>query len=119
MKHFVLLFRQGNRDLSTEEQKQRGEEIRAWAEHAVAEGWNPKPHTLGKESYRLGPQGEIAPGQTNGDKQILVLLFIEASDFKEAVAIAKAHPAMRYGSDVEVREWTAPPPLGPPQTPAR
>jgi hypothetical protein len=117
MKHFVLLFRQG-RALSEEEQKRRGEEIKVWAAHAIAEGWNPEPHALGKESYHLGPEGESASAQTSGDGLILVLLFIEASDFKEAVAIAKSHPGIRYGSSVEVREWTAPT-LGPPQAPAR
>jgi hypothetical protein len=117
MKHFVLLFQQG-RNLSEEEQKRRADEIKAWAVHAVAEGWNPEPRALGKESYHLGPEGESASAQMSGDGLILVLLFIEASDFNEAVAIAKGHPAMRYGSHVEVREWTAPT-LGPPQTPVQ
>jgi hypothetical protein len=118
MKHFVLIFRQGTRVLSEEEQKQRAEEIKAWAAHAIAEGWKPEPHSLAKESYRVAPEGESAQAQANGEGSIIAILFIEARDFNDAVTIAKGHPGTRYGSSIEVRGWTAPT-LGLPQTPVR
>ena len=35
-------------------------------------------------------------------------LFLEASDFDEAVRIAKTHPGTRYGGDIELRAWALP-----------
>ena len=42
------------------------------------------------------------------------LLFLEARDLSEAAEVAEAHPAIRYGSEVEVRPWAPPVPIGAP-----
>jgi hypothetical protein len=41
---------------------------------------------------------------------ITALLFLEAYDLSEAAEVAESHPALRYGSKVEVRPWAAPVP---------
>ena len=41
-------------------------------------------------------------------RPITALLFLEAADLGEAVQIAEAHPALRYGANVEVRQWAPP-----------
>jgi hypothetical protein len=41
---------------------------------------------------------------------MIAISFLEASDFNEAVGIAKTHPGTRYGLCIEVRAWTSPAP---------
>jgi|GEM_PF-6309452 len=43
---------------------------------------------------------------------VTALPFLEARDLNEATQIAEAHPAVRYGSAVEVRPWAPPLPTG-------
>jgi hypothetical protein len=103
-KTFVFIFRQGSRTLSAEEQKQRTEEVRAWALEQIKQGRNLEPRVLGNESYRLGEQ----TSEDKGDGVVIALNFIEANDLAEAVSIAKTHPGLRYGVRIEVRPWTDP-----------
>ena len=107
MNHFVIIFRQSPRPLTEAELKSRSEETRAWAQQQNAAGHKLDPHILAPESHWSGPSP--APGA----EPVTALLFLEASDFAQAVAVAQAHPALRYGSSVEVRPW-APPPTPPP-----
>ncbi len=116
MKQFVFLFRQG-RNLSEEEQKRRSDDVRLWAARQVNEGRRPDPRRLGEESYRVAPDGESGLAQANREWPLIAIVFLEASDFGEAVKIAKTHPGIRYGVSVEVRAWTTP--LAPPPAPAR
>jgi len=39
---------------------------------------------------------------------VIALNFIQATDFSEAEAIAKTHPGLRYGVNIEVRPWNDP-----------
>jgi hypothetical protein len=47
-------------------------------------------------------------GKRNCGPLVTNLLFLEASDFDEAVKIAKTHPGTRYGGNIEVRAWALP-----------
>src|SRR5882757_1246249 len=110
MKQFIFIFRQGNRLLSPEEQKQRADEVRAWALAQIKEGRKLDPRILGGECYRVTPDGGSAPTPPISDGSVIAITFLEARDFSEAVAIAKTHPGPRYGVAVEVREWSPPQP---------
>lgn len=99
MKQFVFIFRKGTRELSPEEVNRRDSEIKAWAGALNKEGRKLDPKALSHETYRSGP---------NGERQVTNLLFLEASDFDEAVKIAKTHPGTRYGGNIEVRAWALP-----------
>jgi hypothetical protein len=68
MKTFVIIFRQGPRELTESDKQRRAEET------------------------------------------VTALLFLEAHDLSEATQVAEAHPALRYGSEVEVRPWAPPVP---------
>src|SRR5262245_1563891 len=115
MKQFVLLFRQGPTQLSDAEQKRRAEEVRAWALRQNDDGRKLDPRILGKENYRVGPDGKRGPVGETGDGPLIAITFLEARDFAEAVRIADSHPGLRYGVSVEVRSW-APPPAPPAAT---
>jgi len=108
MKQFVLIFRQGSGgQVSAEEQAKRTAEIRAWAGGWIEQGYSFDPRQLEQESYRIAPDGE-----SDGDERSVVnLLFLTAKDFDDAVRVAKTHPGVRFGTHIEVRAWTAPPPL--------
>jgi hypothetical protein len=100
---FVLIFRQDTKTLSEDEQKRRTEEVRAWALQQIKEGRGLEPRVLGDQSIRLGDSAGAA-----SDGAVIALNFIQATDFDEAVNIAKTHPGLRYGVSIEVRHWTDP-----------
>jgi hypothetical protein len=68
------------------------------------EGRGLEPRILNDECVRLGETSAIS----TGEGAVIALNFIQAADFSEAVAIAKTHPGLRYGIDIEVRPWTDP-----------
>jgi hypothetical protein len=101
---FVLIFRQGSRTLTDEEQKRRTEEVRAWAIQHINDGHRLDPRVLDDESRRVGDDASHA----GGDGRVTALNFIEAIDFDDAVKIASTHPGLRYGIGIEVRPWKDP-----------
>jgi hypothetical protein len=105
MQQFAFLFRPGPRKLSAEEITKRNEEIKAWAAELISKGYKLDPRALSQETYRITADGESGAAS---DKPVSNLLFFEASSFEEAVKIAKSHPGARYGTEIEVREWTRP-----------
>jgi hypothetical protein len=105
MKQFVFIFRKGTKELSSEEVNRRDSEIKAWAGALNKEGHKLEPKALGPETYRIATEGENV---ANGERLVTNLLFLEASDFDEAVKIAKTHPGTRYGGNIEVRAWALP-----------
>jgi hypothetical protein len=105
MKQFVFIFRKGTKELSPEEVNRRDSEIKAWAGALNKAGHKLEPKALGPEAYRITTEGENV---ANDERLVTNLLFLEASDFDEAVKIAKTHPGTRYGGNIEVRAWALP-----------
>ena len=108
MKQFVIIFRQGPRQLTDADLNTRAEETRTWAQTQNAAGHKLDPHILTPDSHWIGPDGD-GPVPTTSAGPITALLFLEARDLAEAVGVARAHPALRYGGSVEVRPWAPPP----------
>ena len=102
-KSFVFIFGQGSKTLSEVEQKRRTEGVRAWALQQQQDR-NFEPRILGAESEQLGDRAD----SVTNERPVIALNFIEARDFNEAVQIAQTHPGLRYGVNIEVREWTDP-----------
>lgn len=110
MKQFVIIFRQGPHQLTEAELTQRAEETRGWARRQNDAGHKLDPHILALEGQWMGPNGESGAPPVTGAGSLTALLFLEARDLAEAVDIAKEHPGLRYGANVEVRPWAPPPP---------
>jgi hypothetical protein len=104
MQSFVFIFRQGSRTLSEEEQKRRTEDVRDWATKHVSDGHGLDPRVLDNASDHLGDDA----AQVDHDRTVIALNFIAAEDFDDAVRIAKTHPGLRYGVNIEVRPWKDP-----------
>jgi hypothetical protein len=107
MKTFVIIFRQGPQQLTEADKQRRAQETTAWAKAQNAGGHKLDPRILAPESEHRGS------GNSASDEQpITALLFLEARDLSEATQVAEAHPALHYGSEVEVRPWAPPAPVG-------
>lgn len=107
MKTFVIIFRQGPRQLTDLDKQHRAEETVAWARAQNAAGHKLDPRVLAPEGEHRGS------GNSNNDGwPVTALLFLEAQDLSEATQVAEAHPALGYGSEVEVRPWAPPVPAG-------
>ena len=100
---FVLIFREGTRKLSEEEQKSRTEAVRDWALQQVRPH-NLDPRVLSDESRRLGDDFE----ENSHSRRVIALNFLEAEDFNHAIRIAQTHPGVQYGIGIEVRPWRDP-----------
>jgi hypothetical protein len=110
MKSFVFIFRPGKRLLTPEEQSQRAAEARTWALAQINADRKFDPRLLGAECCLIAPVNENAPA-LDGESAAMAITFLEATDFNEAVNIAKTHPGPRYGVTIEVHEWSPPPAL--------
>lgn len=106
MQPFVIIFRQPtDRPLSADELKARADATRPWAQGWNAAGHHLTPHILTPASHWYSGDGRSGAAPTTAAGPITALLFLEAEDVDQAVAIARAHPALHYGASVEVRAW--------------
>jgi len=101
---FVIIFRQGPQTLSEDDKARRARETSAWASRVNAAGHELNPHILGPEGNLRGAQGV----ELSTIWPITALLTLKARDLAEATAIAEEHPALRFGSSVEIRPWARP-----------
>jgi hypothetical protein len=106
MKTFVIIFRQSPQELSESDKQRRAEETVAWARAQNAAGHKLDPRILAPQSEYRG-----SGNSANEGGQVTALLFLEARNLSEAAKVAEAHPAIRYGSEVEVRPWAPPVPV--------
>jgi hypothetical protein len=81
------------------------DEYRDWAIAREAEGCLVGADKLSDEARIMTKnEGEIAIAQTLDDTRVLGGYFtITAKNFDEAVEIAKSHPHLKYGGEVEIR----------------
>ena len=98
-----MIFRQGDRALSAEEQQRRGEEVRVWAQAQNGAGRNLDPRMLGDDIYRANGEAPL-----DGERSVIALLFLEARDIDDARTVANSHPGLRYGVNIELRPWAPP-----------
>ncbi|HUA98891.1 MAG TPA: hypothetical protein VMA34_11240 [Terracidiphilus sp.] len=107
MKPFVFVFRQSGPPPAGEQAQRRSEEVRAWALELRDQGHKLQPHILGEQSYFATANGNT---HTAAGDTVTAVLIVDFSSLDEAKAAAEAHPGLRYGASVEVRE--AFPPAG-------
>jgi hypothetical protein len=110
MKHYALLFHtNSNRTLTPQEQEQRQAEIAAWAKRVTNMGIQLDPRALEETVANFSAEGEkIIAHEGSSDPTLSNLVFFDAPSKQQAVSIARIHPGLRFGSTVEVREWTDP-----------
>jgi hypothetical protein len=107
MKTFVIIFRQGPQQLTEADKERRAQETTAWAKAQNAAGHKLDPRILAPESEHRG-----SVDSSSDERPVTALLFLEARDLNEATQVAEAHPALHFGSEVEVRPWAPPAPVG-------
>lgn len=108
MHHYVLIFRP-TRTLTAEELKQRAVEIPAWAKRVGGMGITLEPKALSPSAVRLSQQnGSIVSEEGPADPTLTNLVFFDAANQDKAMEVARIHPGLHHGVNVEVREWTLP-----------
>src|SRR6266567_5051498 len=106
--HYVLIFRP-TRALTAEELKQRSVEIPAWVKRVQEMGIALDPKALAPSAVRLSQQnGSIVSEEVSADPTLTNLVFFDAAGQEQALEVARIHPGLHYGVNVEVREWTSP-----------
>lgn len=108
MHHYVLIFRP-TRALTADELKQRAVEIPAWVKHVSEMGITLDPRALHPSAVRLSQQnGRVVTEEGSPDPTLTNLVFFDAPGQEQAVEVARLHPGLHYGVNVEVREWSFP-----------
>jgi hypothetical protein len=108
VKHYALVF-YASRALTPEELKQRQIEILEWAKDVTSMGINLDPRAFAAPLARLFPSG----GEAVSDKErtgatFSNIVFFDSASEEQALRVAQTHPGLRYGTTIEVREWTSP-----------
>jgi hypothetical protein len=109
MKHYALVF-YPPRTLTPGELKQRQIEILEWAKDVKSMGIDLDPRAFGSPLARLTPSGgEAAASADEGAGSAFTnIVFFDSASEEQAMHVAKMHPGLRYGTTIEVREWTPP-----------
>jgi hypothetical protein len=108
MHHYVLIFRPTH-PLTADERKQRSVEIPAWVKRVSDMGIPIDPKALAPPAVRLSQQnGSILTEEGSADPTLTNLVFFDAAGQEQALEVARLHPGLHYGVNVEVREWTSP-----------
>jgi hypothetical protein len=108
MKHYALIFYPSH-TLTPGELKQRQIEILEWAKDVTSMGIDLDPRALGSPLARLAPSGgDAASGDEGAGAAFTNIVFFDSASEEQALRVAKMHPGLRYGTRIEVREWTSP-----------
>jgi hypothetical protein len=108
MKHYALIFYPSH-TLTPGELKQRQIEILEWVKDVTSMGIDLDPRALGLPLTRLAPSGgDAASGDEEAGPAFTNIVFFNSASEEQAMRVAKTHPALRYGTRIEVREWTSP-----------
>jgi hypothetical protein len=108
MKHYALIFYPSG-TLTSEQLKQRQIEILEWAKDVTSMGIDIDPRAFATPLARLSPSAsETVSGNERADSMFSNIVFFDAASEEQAMRVAKTHPGLRYGTTVEVREWTSP-----------
>jgi hypothetical protein len=110
-----MVFR-STRALTPSELQQRALDIQAWVKKVTEMGVTLDPRNFGRTVANLSTKnGELASRSEPEDPSLATIVFFDAADGDEALAIARIHPGLRYGVTLELREWSSPRAAAPPQ----
>jgi hypothetical protein len=108
MKHYALVFYPSH-TLTPGELKQRQIEILEWAKDVASMGIDLDPRAFGSPLAQLAPSGAVAaPREDGAGSTFTNIVFFDSASEAQAMRVAKTHPGLRYGTMIEVREWTPP-----------
>jgi hypothetical protein len=110
MNEFALIFHAG-RDVDPAVLPRRNAAARDWAIALRNEGTLRTAAPLEEEGFLISQQG-VTPVAQNG--AIGGVVIVSARDLAAAVALAKGHPGLAFGTRVEVRPVKPVVPAGPP-----
>jgi hypothetical protein len=103
MQEFAFLFR-ATRALGPDELSKRNDAARDWVLARNEEGVLRAANPLGDDGFSVSKQG-VAPFPR--EHAVASVLVIRAADLESAVAIARAHPGLAFGTEIEVRPLKA------------
>ncbi|PWT72618.1 MAG: hypothetical protein C5B46_06505 [Proteobacteria bacterium] len=106
--HYVLIFRP-SRILTPDELKQRVGEIQAWVKRVNEMGITLDPKALGQLAVRFSQEnGTVVTHDGSPDPTLTNLVFFDSPSRDQALEVARLHPGLHYGVNVELRDWTSP-----------
>ena len=108
MNEFALIFRP-TRPVQPDDLPRRNAAARDWALARRNEGTLLRASPLTDEGVRVAEDGATPMADARAVASVLV---IQAADLESAVALAKGHPGLAFGTEIEVRpvKAVAPPP---------
>jgi hypothetical protein len=99
MQEFALIFR-ATRPIDPGDLPRRNAAARDWALALRRDGKLPVASPLEDEGFTVTQQG-VTP--LVHDRAVASVLVVQAKDLDSAVALAKGHPGLSFGTEIEVR----------------
>jgi hypothetical protein len=99
MQEFALIFRP-TRPVAPDELPRRNTAARDWALALRQGGTLRNASPLEDDGFTVTQQG-VTPASR--DRAVAAVLVVEAKDLEAAIALAKGHPGLPFGTEIEVR----------------
>ena len=99
MQEFALIFRPGHA-VDPADLPRRNAAAREWALALRRDGTLHVASPLEETGFTVTQQG-VAP--VAPDRAVASVLVVQAKDLESAVALAKGHPGLSFGTEIEVR----------------
>jgi YCII-related domain-containing protein len=109
MPEFAFIFRP-TRPIAPSDLPRRNAAARDWALALQRDGKLHGANPLGDDGFKVSDTG-VAP--TSREGAVASVLIIEAESLESAVALAKGHPGLAFGTEIEVRPVKAVAPPSP------
>jgi hypothetical protein len=99
MPEFAFIFRP-TRVVSPDELPRRNAAARDWALALRRDGTLRYASPLEDDGRTVTEQGVTPPSR---DRAVAAVLVLQAKDLESAIALAKGHPGLAFGTEIEVR----------------
>jgi hypothetical protein len=108
MTHYALIFH-ATRMLTPEEREKSAIDIPIWVKQVIGMGITLDPRALGESETWFSTEGNtvVSHEEQMGRTPITFIVFFDSESREQAMEIARIHPALHYGTTVELREWTS------------
>lgn len=106
MNHYALIFH-ATRRLTPEDRERILPDIRVWVKRVTEMGITLDPRALGEAETHLSLEGDkvVSYDEEMGRTPITFIIFFDSESREKAMEIARIHPALHYGTTIELRDW--------------
>lgn len=101
MHEFAMIYRHGPHELTPQQVAERDRRVPAWGREQRARGALVETLPFEGDGVAIAPDRAQSP--VPAQQSVAAVTILRAADLDAAIAIAKLHPALDFGTTIEVR----------------